>query len=104
MEKEYVRAFSSSSMSFEAEMRKEKEDDKLVIFSMFHYINTLHKVFKKNICPWAQYKDIEMSVFFYIQNLVHKCESILMEQYEQKIMQESLYHNEHKIKDFLKQE
>lgn len=69
---------------------------------MFHYISTLHKVFQKNICPWVQYKDVEMSVFFFIQNLVHKCEAILMEQYEQKMIQDSLYYNEHKLNDFVR--
>ena len=73
-----------------------------MIFSMYQYMNILHKVFKKNICPWAHYKDIEMSVFFFIQNLVHKCEAILLEQYEQKTIQEALFHNEHGQKDIVK--
>lgn len=46
---------------------------------MADYIEVLHKVFQKNICPWVTYAQIEMSVFFYIQNLCHKSESILLD-------------------------
>ena len=54
---------------------------------MYDYIDSLHRVFKKNICPWATYMDVEMAVYMYIQNLLHKCESVLMDQYELKVLE-----------------
>ena len=39
-----------------------------------------------------------MSVFFFVQNLVHKCESILMEQYECKVLLEHVFDYEDEYK------
>ena len=61
---------------------------------MYDYIDSLHKVFKKNICPWATYMDVEMAIYMYIQNLCHKCESILMDQYELKVLEVQIHKEE----------
>ena len=59
-----------------------QENASRYVFLMSDYTNILHEVFKKNICPFAKYQNVEMAVFFYIQNICHKCESILMDYWE----------------------
>lgn len=52
------------------------------VYLMSDYIEVLLEVFRKNMCPCAKYHNIEMAVFYYVQNLAHKCESILMDYWE----------------------
>ena len=61
---------------------------------MHDYVVSLHKVFKKNICPWATYMEVEMAVYMYIQNLCHKAESIFMDQFELKILNHDIQEEE----------
>ena len=65
-------------------------DKQSVIFLMVDYIESMYQVVKKNICPQVTYAQIEMSVFFFIQNLMHKCESILLDQLEFYLIEHSL--------------
>lgn len=58
-----------------------------VVYLMFNYIESLFTVFKKNICPWATYPQVEQAVFFYILNVIHKCESIMADQLELKLIE-----------------
>jgi hypothetical protein len=53
--------------------------DNRYIFTMTDYIETLYQVTKKNFYEHVEYYQIEMSVFNFILNIVHKCESILMD-------------------------
>lgn len=50
-----------------------------VVFNMKSYIDSLFEVLKAKICPWVTLVQVECSVFWYIQNLIHKAESILID-------------------------
>ena len=52
------------------------------VFTMTDYVETLYQVMKKNFYSHIEYYHVEMAVFNFIQNIVHKCESILMDQLE----------------------
>jgi len=49
---------------------------------MAEYIESLFEVVRENIYPQVTYAQIEMAVFFYMVNTMHKAESILIDQYE----------------------
>ena len=71
-----------SNLSSNEKFVDQNEDKMRYVFLMSDYINVLHEVVKKNICPYTKYGNIEMAVFSFIENLVHKCESILMDYWE----------------------
>ena len=54
---------------------------------MYDYVVSLHEAFKKLICPWVTYERVEQAVYWFIQNLFQKCESILMDQLELKLIE-----------------
>ena len=61
---------------------------------MYDYIESLHRVFAKNVCPWAAYVDVEMAVFMYVINLCHKAEAVLMDHFELKILEAEIQDEE----------
>ena len=61
---------------------------------MYDFVDSLYRVFQKNICPWTTYMDVEMAVYMYIQNLCHKAESILVDQLELKILEAKIREEE----------
>ena len=36
-----------------------KKNEGQIVFLMYNYVESLFKVFKKNICPWATFKQVE---------------------------------------------
>jgi len=49
---------------------------------MADYMLSLHEVIQRNLYPQVTYPQVEMAVFFYMMNTMHKAESILLDQYE----------------------
>ena len=73
---------SSDQSLFDNNIHDPNEGKQRYVFLMSDYVNALYEVVKKNVCPYTKYGNVEMAVFSFIENLVHKCESILMDYWE----------------------
>ena len=61
----------------------------VTFFTLGDYVASLHASFQK-VCPWVTIEQIENAVHHFILDLLHKCEAILLDQLELKLIEAQL--------------